>query len=87
MADIVNATGLSHRALNDRFHTECGCSIIKQLTRARVDHIGRLLTETEMRIHKIATSVGFVDDRHFSRYFKRATGLTPQAYRSKHAPP
>ncbi len=87
VADIVNATGLSHRALNDRFHVECGCSIIKQLTRARVDHISRLLTETEMRIHKIATSVGFVDDRHFSRYFKRATGLTPQAYRSKHAPP
>ncbi len=87
VADIVNATDLSHRSLNDRFHTECGCSIIKQLTRARVDHIARLLTETEMRVHKIATSVGFVDDRHFSRYFKRATGLTPQAYRSKHAPP
>ena len=40
-----------------------------------------------MRIHEIATVVGYEDDRHFSRYFKRATGLTPQAYRRKHAPP
>jgi two-component system response regulator YesN len=73
--------------LNDQFHSELGCSIITQLTRARIAYISRLLTETEMRIHEIATVVGYDDDRHFSRYFKRVTGLTPQAYRRKHAPP
>jgi LacI family transcriptional regulator len=87
VADIVKITDLSHRTLNDRFHSELGCSIIKQLTRSRITYISRLLTETEMRIHEIATVVGYEDDRHFSRYFKRATGLTPQAYRRKHAPP
>ncbi len=87
VADIVKVTKLSHRTLNDQFHAELGCSINKQLTRARIDYIARLLTETEMRIHEIATVVGYGDDRHFARYFKRATGLTPQAYRRKHAPP
>jgi len=87
VADIVKVTALSHRTLNDRFHSELGCSIIKQLTRARIAYISRLLTETEMRIHEIATMVGYEDDRHFSRYFKRATGMTPQAYRRKRAPP
>jgi LacI family transcriptional regulator len=87
VADIVKATGLSHRTLNDQFQSELGCSIIKQLTSARIACIARLLTETEMRIQEIATVVGYEDDRHFSRYFKRATGLTPQAYRRKHAPP
>jgi LacI family transcriptional regulator len=87
VADIVRVTDLSHRTLNDQFHSELGCSIIKQLTRARIAYISRLLTDTEMRIHEIATVVGYEDDRHFSRYFKRATGLTPQAYRRKHAPP
>lgn len=87
VADVVRVTDLSHRTLNDQFHSELGCSIIKQLTRARVAYISRLLTETEMRINEIATLVGYEDDRHFSRYFKRTTGLTPQAYRRRHAPP
>ncbi len=87
VTDIVRATDLPHRTLNEQFHAELGCSINKHLTRARVAYISRLLTETEMRVHEIAALVGYEDDRHFSRYFKRATGLTPQAYRRKHAPP
>ena len=87
VADIVRVTSLSHRTLNEAFHSELGCSIITQLTSARIAHISRLLTDTEMRIHEIATLVGYEDDCHFSRYFRRATGLNPQAYRRKHAPP
>ncbi len=87
VADVVRVTDLSHRTLNEQFHSELGCSIIKQLTSARIAYISRLLTETEIRIHEIANVVGYEDNRHFSRYFKRTTGLTPQAYRRKHAPP
>lgn len=87
VADIVRATDVSHRTLNEMFHCEVGCSINKQLTRARIACISRLLTESEMRIHEIASVVGYDDDRHFARYFKRATGLTPQAYRRQHRPP
>ncbi len=87
VADIVKATGLSHRSLNDQFHAELGCSIVKQLTSARIAYIGRLLTETGMRVHEIAMAVGYEDDRHFSRYFKRVTGQTPQAYRRQHGAP
>ncbi|TVS16682.1 MAG: helix-turn-helix domain-containing protein [Planctomycetaceae bacterium] len=87
VSDIVKATSLSHRTLNDLFHAELGCSIMKQLTNVRIAYISRLLTETKMRIHEIATTVGYEDDRHFARYFKRTTGLTPQAYRRKHSPP
>jgi LacI family transcriptional regulator len=87
VTDVVDATGLSHRTLNEQFHAELGCSIVKQLTRARIDYITRLLTDTDMQIQEIAETVGYEDDRHFSRYFKRATGLTPQAYRRKYIAP
>lgn len=87
VSEIVKVTDLSHRTLNDRFHSELGCSIGQQMTRARIAYISRLLTETRMRIHEIASMVGYEDDHHFSRYFKRATGLTPQVYRRKNAPP
>ena len=85
--DIVRATELSHRTLNDRFHRDCGSSIHKQLTKARIDHISRLLRETRLPIGEIARMVGFDTDHHFSRYFQRAANMTPQNYRRKFSPP
>ena len=85
--DVVNATGLSHRSLNDQFHAALGGSIITQLTRARIDYICQLLVTTDLRVYEIANAVGYEDERHSARYFKRATGLTPQAYRRKISPP
>jgi len=87
VTDIVAATSMSHRALNEQFNKELGSSVGKQLMRARIDYICRLLSETDMQIKEVATTVGYDDDRHFARYFKRATGYTPQAYRRKISPP
>ena len=85
--DIVRATNLSHRTLNDRFYRDCGTSILRQLTVSRINHISRLLRETSLSVGEIARMVGFDTDRHFARYFRRATDMTPQEYRRKHAPP
>lgn len=85
--DVVRATNLSHRTLNDRFHLECGSSILKQLTNHRINQISRLLRETELSIVEISRIVGFDSDHHFARYFRRATQLSPQEYRRKYASP
>ena len=74
--DDVNPTNVSHRTLNEQFHGELECSIKKQLTQERIGFMSRLLTDTEMPIHKVATMAGYQEDCHFARYFKRATGLT-----------
>ena len=81
VAEVVQYAGLSHRALNDSFHAELGVSIGGYVTKARIDYISRLLIETDLQIQEIAHAVGYEDDRHFSRYFKRSTGQTPRAYR------
>lgn len=83
VTDVVQAAGLCHRSLNDLFHDELGASIGKYLTSARIEHISHLLVDTDMQVQEIAAAVGYEDDRHFSRYFKRSTGLSPQAYRKK----
>jgi len=39
------------------------------------------LQHTELAIKEIAYRLGFTDPAHFSNYFKKHTGLTPQQYR------
>jgi LacI family transcriptional regulator len=85
--DVVRATNLSHRTLNDRFYRECGSSILKQMTNSRIAHISRLLRETDLTVGKISRMVGFDSDHHFARYFRRAARMTPQKYRRRFSPP
>lgn len=85
--DVVRATSLSHRALNERFQREFGSSILSHVTVARAAFISRLLRETQLPIHRVAEIVGFPSSQHFARYFRRCVGMTPKAYRQKHAPP
>jgi LacI family transcriptional regulator len=87
VTDVVKATRLSHRTLNDRFYRECRSSIVRQLTKSRIEHISRLLRETDLAIGEIARMVGFDSDRHFARYFGRVTGHTPHKYRQTYSPP
>ena len=48
---------------------------------ARVAFATQALTATELPLSEIALSAGFCDQSHFTRVFKRHTGMSPQAYR------
>jgi two-component system response regulator YesN len=47
----------------------------------RVETAKNMLKETDMTVDSIATNVGFVDPKHFSKVFKRFTGVTPKEFR------
>jgi AraC-like DNA-binding protein len=40
-----------------------------------------LLTSTFLTVKEIMVRVGFSDESHFVRYFKRSYGMTPTQYR------
>ena len=46
--------------------------------------IKRLLVHTNLGITEISMQMNFPDQSYFSKFFKRATDLTPQAYRNKY---
>lgn len=83
VSDVVGATNLGHRALNEQFQATLNCSISKQLTNTRINLICQLLANSQMKIKEVAEAMGYEEDRHFSRYFKRVTGETPLEYRRK----
>jgi AraC-like DNA-binding protein len=63
------------------FRHHVGCSIGEYLRRRRIRRAERLLAEPAMSVAAIALETGFCDQSHFTRVFKRATGMTPGAYR------
>ena len=50
----------------------------------RIQNAKSLLTETDMPMHEISTSVGVHDSFYFSKLFKKITGETPRDYRKSH---
>jgi LacI family transcriptional regulator len=83
VTDLTTVAGLSRRALQDRFKQNLGRTPMNEIHRSRVDHIARLLAETNMTVGEIALVSGLESDAHVARFFSRQTGTTPLAYRRK----
>jgi two-component system response regulator YesN len=67
--------------LSRLFKAKTGTSISDYTTEARIDKARQLLAETGLKIHEIGLQIGFDSASYFSRFFKKATNMTPQEYR------
>lgn len=63
------------------FRKHFGTSIGDHVRTLRVSYAQELLRDRSMSLSEIALQAGFSDQSHFSRLFKRYTGLTPRQYR------
>ncbi len=63
------------------FHDIVGVSFIDYCTQVRIEHAKQYLENTDKSIQEIAFSVGYNDEKYFSRTFKKLTGLVPSDYR------
>jgi transcriptional regulator GlxA family with amidase domain len=82
LADIAAAARMSARTLNRRFHEETGQSPVQWLGGVRIRHAQELLETTDHGVERIARQVGFPSPSNFRTLFRRATGVTPHAYRT-----
>ena len=81
--DVANATAISRQTLHKRFVESLGCSIHDQIMHFRIDHVARMLVETDLTLQNIALSLGYPDSKHISRCFKKMMGMTPTQYRGR----
>ena len=49
----------------------------------RAEQARKLLADKQRPLSDIALACGFADQAHFTRIFKRLTGETPKAFRSR----
>lgn len=79
--------GLSPQRFNRVFKNAAGMTLREYLAHLRLTQAGRLLRETDRSIGEIAASLGFSDQSHFDRRFRRHYGRTPKQFRLGTAPP
>jgi AraC-like DNA-binding protein len=81
LATTAAIIGTSRRTLQRQLRAS-GDTFSHVLARARLARARGLLDETPFRVIDIAFELGYSDHAHFTKAFRRWTGLTPRAYRS-----
>lgn len=69
--------------LSRRYKEISGENLSDVITRIRLEKAMELLKDGNMKIHLIAEKVGYLSATHFIRVFRKATGYTPQEWRSR----
>ncbi|TNE87120.1 MAG: helix-turn-helix domain-containing protein [Deltaproteobacteria bacterium] len=81
VAQVAGALGVSERTLQRRFMDALGWTPREVLLRHRVHEALHCLDQpVPPPLAELALTLGYCDQAHFSREFKRMVGLTPGAY-------
>ena len=83
--EIAGQVGVHPVHLARAFRRRYRCSLGEYQRRLRVEHASRQLVATRRSLAEIALAAGFADQAHFSRVFKKRTGLTPAKFRATFA--
>ncbi|MDO5378742.1 MAG: AraC family transcriptional regulator [Clostridia bacterium] len=65
------------------FRNECGMTLVSFITHVRMCMAAAALAGTRASVQEVASAVGYADSAYFSRLFKKAYGLSPEAYRKQ----
>jgi AraC family transcriptional regulator len=76
--DLANKAGMSRMHFADVFKNTTGFSPYEYITRCRILRAQDLLASGELRIREVAEAVGFCDQSHLTRHFKKLLGHSPK---------
>ena len=83
LSQIAEEVGASRATVARLFEHELGHSAGEEIMRQRIDMAKRLLKNDSLSISEIAYRTGFCNPAYFTNTFRRATGLTPKAWRKR----
>ena len=85
-AQIAAALNMPRIRLDRMFAARLGHSAGAEIARRRIAEAKRLLLKTDLPLSGIASRCGYCHASFFIKSFKKATGLTPQAWRRRESP-
>jgi len=81
LSDVAQQFGISQRSLTRRFKAATNSSATQYWQRLRIEAVKELLASSNLTIQEIAFEVGYQDQGHVTRLFRRALGISPKEYR------
>lgn len=81
IADMADVVHMSQFHFARAFKAAIGESPHRYLTQRRMERARVLLSVTRLSVAEVAQRVGFANKSHFLAQFRKATGMTPKAYR------
>lgn len=79
--DLAAEAGLDKFAFCRRFKTRTGLSPLAYVHRSKVEAAGFLLAGTSLPLADVARQLGFCDEFHFGKVFKKWRGVSPGRWR------
>jgi len=84
ISQIAEALNLSRSRCTKIFTKIYGVSPRQYVTRLKLSRAKELLVGTNRTVEDIANELGFHSASHFSRQFRRGTGMSPNQFRPRH---
>jgi AraC-like DNA-binding protein len=85
VAEIAEMAGISVRSFQRKL-SSAGLTYSGLLDTARFENAAKNLRDTDAKIIEVAFSSGYADPAHFTRAFRRISGVTPREFRAKWRP-
>ena len=83
LEDIARKVGLSYEVFRKRFAERMGITPAKYRQKRVIERACALLMRAELSHQDIANRLGFCDEFHFSKTFRRCMGFSPRVFRQK----
>jgi AraC-like DNA-binding protein len=80
--ELAEIAGISKRSLQRNLTENCS-SFSQIMQEARFETACMHLDNLSMKIKDVAAALGYANSTHFSRYFRRHSGISPRQYRSQ----
>lgn len=82
---LIKETGMNRTKLHHGFYFFFGVHIHAYLTKQRLVHAKKLLTQTKLPLKAVSIQSGFEAKKYFFRFFKQRTSYTPTEYRKRYS--
>jgi AraC family transcriptional regulator len=82
LSALAQAVSVHPVYLAREFRRHYRCTVGEYVRRLRIEFACREIIHSDASLVEIASAAGFYDQSHFSKTFKRLTGLTPAQYRA-----
>lgn len=81
LEDAAEAANVSAPYLSKIFKEKMEIGFNDYLTKIRLEESQKLLADTNLSVKEIASSVGYSDEKYYSKLFKKLIGIKPTDYR------